>query len=700
MAATTHSTPLLALDAVVLDTETTGLDPRTARLLQIGAVRISGGNVRDGEHFSRLARPDVPIPAASSAIHRITAETVSNAPPFADIASELERFVGPSLIIGHHIAYDLAVLEREYALLGRPWVTPPSLDTQVLAQIAIPSLADRSLERLGEWLDVPMSGRHSALGDAIIAANIFTRLVPLLRERGIRTLAEAQAAAHTIIEGEARARNRLSADGIGPQLTAVRSLARIDSFPYRHRIRDVMSTPPIIVDATLSVAEAIRILLDKGISSIFVRDASDGMGIVTERDALRALHSGGENGLATPLGALMSRPLYTISEDAFVYRAIGRIERLGFRHLGVCDAQGNITGALTTRNLLRHRATTALVLGDEIDSATSPAELGRAWARVPLMARDLLEEDIDPRTVSAVISSEICALTKRAAQLAEQRLDERRQGPPPVPYGVLVLGSAGRGESLLAADQDNAIVYASGGEGGPEDRWFETMAVEMNEILHSVGVPLCKGGVMARNRQWRKSVADWTATIDGWVRRQNPQDLLNVDIFFDAILVHGDPALSEAIWNHAWIEGGRAPDFLKLMTEVARQRAPAFTLFGNFKLDGQRRIDVKRTALMPIFTGARVLAIRHDVRARSTPDRLSGVAAKGVGDPAEMDEIIAAHQTLLGALLAQQLIDSEQGVPLSPRIAPQRLSKAARADFREALHKVDTLLDLVGEGRL
>ena len=112
-------------------------------------------------------------------------------------------------------------------------------------------------------------------------------------------------------------------------------------------------------------------------------------------------------------------------------------------------------------------------------------------------------------------------------------------GPPPVPYAVLVLGSAGRGESQLAADQDNAIVYAQGSEGGPEDRYFEALAGHMSGILDAAGVPLCKGGVMARNRDWRKSVADWQATIDGWVRRQRPQDLLNVDIFFDAVPVHG-----------------------------------------------------------------------------------------------------------------------------------------------------------------
>src|SRR5690606_37153035 len=197
-----------------------------------------------------------------------------------------------------------------------------------------------------------------------------------------------------------------------------------------------------------------------------------------------AIDAHGEAAFATPLAAIMSQPLQSVQEDAFVYRAIGRLDRIGYRHLGVQDAHGNIVGALTTRNLLRHRATDAIVLGDEVASAASSAELGATWAKLPLVAGSLLAEDVDPRTISAVISSEIRAITSRAAELAEAKLIAEGRGAAPCPYAVLVLGSAGRGESLLAADQDNAIVYLHGAEGGPEDRWFEAPGTEMCQLLH------------------------------------------------------------------------------------------------------------------------------------------------------------------------------------------------------------------------
>ena len=247
--------------------------------------------------------------------------------------------------------------------------------------------------------------------------------------------------------------------------------------------------------------------------------------------------------------------------------------------------------------------------------------------------------------VSSVISAEICVLTRRAAELAEARLAQAGKGPPPVGYAVLVLGSAGRGESLLAADQDNAIVYERGEPGGPpRTSGSRRSAIEIASMLDAAGVPFCKGGVMARNAQWRMSVARWKTTIDGWVRRQRPQDLLNVDIFFDGVPVHGTLALGEAIWNYAYDAGRQSPAFVKLLSELARDWRAPLTLFGNIRSDIKGRTDLKKGGLLPLVTAARALSIRHDVRARSTVERFQGVAAAGVGSPQDTESIIEAHR--------------------------------------------------------
>lgn len=700
MSRPSYATPLMALSAVVLDVEATGLDAQSARVVQIGAVRIANGCIDPNAMLDELVNPGIAIPAAATAVHGITDEAVRAAKSFPDVLPALETFLDDAIVVGHSIGYDLAVLKREYGLAKRIWREPRALDIRLLARLVAPNLADHSIDALCKWLNVQMVGRHTAIGDADTTARLFLALVPLLRDRNIRTLAEADAACRDLLERDARTAHVIAVPDLSSQLKRAEPVARIDSFPYRHRVRDIMTIPPAFADVRSTVRDGIRLLLEKRISSVYILDEDGVYGIATERDMLRAIDMAGEAGLELPLSAVMSKPLQTVPEDAFVYRAIGRTARMGFRHLGVCNTHGEIVGALTTRNLLRHRAAAAIIIGDEVECATSAAALGAAWAKLPLMARSLLAEDVDARTISAVISSEIREITRRAAELAEAKLLEQGHGPPPCSYAVVVLGSAGRGESLLAADQDNAIVYERGIEGGPEDIWFEALGIEMCQTLHEVGIPLCKGGVMAKNRAWRMSLADWKSTIDTWVRRQRPEDLLNVDIFYDGVAVHGDAALGEIIWNHAYDRGHSAPDFLKLLAEAARQRTPAFTLFGNFRTDPKGRIDLKKAGLMPIFTSARVLSIRHDVRVRSTPDRLKGVAARGIGSEQEIGEVIEAHRTIIGEMLSQQVTDAERGLPLSPRVDPGRLAKQEKRKLASALGKVDAVIDLVSEGRL
>ena len=418
--------------------------------------------------------------------------------------------------------------------------------------------------------------------------------------------------------------------------------------------------------------------------------------IVTERDLLRVIHADPLTGLKRTAGEAASRPLETVPADAFLYRAIGRMARRGYRHLAAADATGNIVGAVTTRNLLGQRAQDAISLGDAIEEAQTPDALGQVWARLALVAKALVGEEVDARDVAAVASHELCALTRRAAQIAERDMAVDGFGPPPVAYALMVLGSGGRGESLLAMDQDNAIVYASGEPDGPEDRWMAELGRRVGDHLNLAGVPYCQGGVMARNPEWHLSQAGWRDRIGTWLTRSRPQDVLNSDIFFDAVVVHGEPAMGEALHRDALAAAGKARNFLRLMAMNAADVAVPLGWFGRFRLS-EGRMDLKKGGIMPIFSAARVLALTHGLEARSTPERLEG--ARGVKDVPEavIDNLIEAHRILLGAILRQQLADIELGLALSNRVAPGDLPAAARERLGWALAQVHSVPSLLGD---
>src|SRR5690606_3541406 len=120
------------------------------------------------------------------------------------------------------------------------------------------------------------------------------------------------------------------------------------------------------------------------------------------------------------------------------------------------------------RGLLRLRAGSTLRIGDAIAVAADAAALAAARSELPGVAAQLLAERMTAGEIAEVVSSVIRGLTARAAELAAAELAEAGR-PPPAPWALLVLGSAGRGESLLSADQDNALVHAGRGS---DDPWF------------------------------------------------------------------------------------------------------------------------------------------------------------------------------------------------------------------------------------
>jgi DNA polymerase-3 subunit epsilon/CBS domain-containing protein len=303
------------------------------------------------------------------------------------------------------------------------------------------------------------------------------------------------------------------------------------------------------------------------------------------------------------------------------------------------------------------------------------------------MASALLDEAVSARDIAGIIARELGAAVNRATKLAERQIADEGLGESPCPYSVLTLGSAGRGESLLALDQDHAIIFAGGQPDGMEDRWFEKLGTRIAEILHTIGVPYCPGGVMSGNPAFRGSLGTWRRRIAHWINRAAPEDLLNVDIFFDFRPVVGDGMLAAQLWNEAWEAARASPPFLLLLTEAAQGHRAPITFLGRLKTE-EGRIDLKRYGLWPIVRCARLLALRHGVSCHSTTERLDGIRALGINgtDLAAAGE---AHERFLELILKAQLVDLAAGQRVSNRV-PLKLVGAEngasrlRADLRLA----------------
>ncbi len=181
----------------VFDTETTGLDPAGGdEILQIGATRIVNGRILASECFDQLVDPGRSIPEAGIAVHGIRPEMVRGKPRIGEVLPAFHAFAAETVLVGHNVAFDMRFLTLKEATSGVAF-DQPVLDTLLLAGLAHPGEESHSMEAIAGRLGVTVSGRHTALGDALVTADIFLKLLPLLRARGIRTLGEARAAAAT-----------------------------------------------------------------------------------------------------------------------------------------------------------------------------------------------------------------------------------------------------------------------------------------------------------------------------------------------------------------------------------------------------------------------------------------------------------------------------------------------------------------------
>jgi len=463
----------------------------------------------------------------------------------------------------------------------------------------------------------------------------------------------------------------------------------LDSFPYRHRVRAAMGTPPHFVAPDTHIRAAAERMRGLRIGSLLISDAEPGRaaGIVTERDVLGAVAADGAAALERPVSSIMSAPVATVPENALLYVAIGRMERLGIRHLAAVDQAGRVVGVLSGRAMLKLRAGRELALGDAVATAPDAAALKSVQEGLPELARALRADEASAPKVAAVISAVLRDTTARAAELAEAAMREAGWGDPPARYALLVLGSGGRGESLLAADQDNAIVHAGAER---EDAWFAELGKRVADQLNEAGIPYCKGGVMAANANWRHSLEGWNRQIAEWIARAEGQSLLNVDIFYDFRRAHGDPALADTLRRMAIDAAAKAPMFLRMLAKEVEEAGTALGFLGRLRVENGR-VDLKRGGTMPLVAFARLLSLKCRLAETGTADRLTGAVAAGRLDADEAERLIELQRTLMGFVLDQQLADIARGIAPSARVELASLSRRARGRLKDALKGLEGL---------
>lgn len=189
--------PLADIPFVVFDTETTGLRQHRDRLLSIGALRVQGWEVSLADSFEVFIRQEYEPKAANIAVHGILPGGQADRLEEAAALENFVRFVTNSVLVGHHVRFDIGMINAGLMPLVGDRLRSPVLDTGRLARRLLPAThilrpGELGLDALCHRYGIAPNDRHTAAGDAMLTALLLLKLLARLEERGVHTLKRLQ----------------------------------------------------------------------------------------------------------------------------------------------------------------------------------------------------------------------------------------------------------------------------------------------------------------------------------------------------------------------------------------------------------------------------------------------------------------------------------------------------------------------------
>lgn len=175
-------------EVVVFDLETTGLSAKNDAIIEIGAIKIRGGELCQQEIFHTLLHPtrvdgsSISIPARASAVHGISDQMVKNAPSIAEVLPKFLSFVGDGVVVAHNARFDCGFMRVAAQRQDLVWA-PKELCTMKLSRLAFPTERSHKLDLLAQRLGLQFGhgGRHRSMGDVLVTAQAYLRLLEILR---------------------------------------------------------------------------------------------------------------------------------------------------------------------------------------------------------------------------------------------------------------------------------------------------------------------------------------------------------------------------------------------------------------------------------------------------------------------------------------------------------------------------------------
>ncbi len=455
--------------------------------------------------------------------------------------------------------------------------------------------------------------------------------------------------------------------------------------PIKHVLHDF-----VMCDLETSVGKAAQIMSKDHLSAILVRSESGAMvGIVTDV-AMRERVIAENLSYDIPVYEIMSSPLIYIDDSALIFEAALLMQEKGIKHLVVRNGSGEVVSVITNEELLHvHRYSTAFLI-NEIQDAESIDEIFITQERMPRIVKALTDSGAHARNITRVITTISDAILERLIDFAIEEL-----GEPPCSFAFISLGSEGRGEQTLVTDQDNAIIFEDVAEENLEavKAYFNSFGTKVCTWLDKSGYDFCKGNVMAMNPQWCQPLFKWKECFSGWVLTSEPQDLLEVNIFFDFRCLYGENYFTDQLREHiTQIAEKRAVFFQHLATNILVFKPPV-DFFGNIAVesggDHANSFDIK-FVIAAIVGFARVYSVKNGLESTNTLQRIDTLLERNIINSATHAEIVGAYNYLMQMRFRHQVKMINDGLAPDNFINLDELSHMEKVMLKKTFSQVSS----------
>jgi PAS domain S-box-containing protein len=430
----------------------------------------------------------------------------------------------------------------------------------------------------------------------------------------------------------------------------------------------LLSAPYCDMNTTVGVAS--KLLTRSKADVLLVIDNNEFVvGLITHSDISRRVVAAG-NDVNIPVAQIMSAPVFSVTDEDMVMDAFTLMLQNKVSYIVVKSDDTKKHSYISLLSLSELRKETPEYLINSIQKADSVYEISEIMNQFPRLIRNLLETGTGVATTGKLISKISDSITEKFINEAIIEI-----GEPPAPFVFLALGSEGRREQTLATDQDNAIVFNPRNSADEAKclEYFLKLGEKVCTMLNHAGYPLCKGGVMAMKPEWCMSQGEWQKTITSWVAVPNPQEILNISIFFDFRPVYGDFEIANQLQKFCQKAlKDQSVFFYNLAQTTINIKVSAI----EGSKDGET-YDIKMP-ILAITSIARLWSLKYGIGERNTPERLMALKSLGVFSSSLRDEFDQAFRFLMLIRIKNQIKQVDQNIDLNNRIETKSLSDIER----------------------